>query len=133
MTRAPVYICAPYAPRELTVEDNIWRACMLARAAAVEGFAPLVVHPGILPVYGSDSHTARAVGLDVDLALLELVAAHPQGELWVLMPGSGLPTAGMQLELEAWSRLVPPGRRVVADWQGWSPRITAAISASSTW
>lgn len=92
-----------------------------------------MVHPGILPVYGSDSHTARAVGLDVDLALLELVAAHPQGELWVLMPGSGLPTAGMRLEMEAWARLVPPGRRVIADWSGWMPRIMAARAASSTW
>jgi hypothetical protein len=39
----------------------------------------------------------------------------------------------MQLELEAWSRLVPPGRRVVADWEGWMPRIMAARAASSTW
>ena len=65
MTRAPVYICAPYAPGEHTVESNVERACSLARAAAVEGFAPLVVHPGILPVYGSDSAEARAVGLEV--------------------------------------------------------------------
>jgi len=124
-TRPPVYICAPYAPGELSTEENVERACALARLAAMTGFAPIVVHPGIAPIFGADTADLRAIGLDVDVALVQLVATHPRGQLWALMPDSGAPSAGMRLEIEAWLSAPTSGPLIAGHWSWWLQRTGA--------
>jgi hypothetical protein len=125
-TRPPVYVCAPYAPGELSTEENVERACALARLAAMTGFAPIVVHPGIAPIFGADTADLRAIGLDVDVALVQLVATHPRGQLWALMPDSGVPSAGMRLEIEAWLSAPTSGPLIAGHWSWWLQRTGAA-------
>lgn len=106
MSRPPVYICAPYtAPTPEERDLNIRRASALARLAVAEGYAPICVHPGIAAIYGDEeTPELRAQGLDVDCALVRLVASHPKGEIWVLFQtgGGSVMSEGQEREKAAW-------------------------------
>lgn len=102
--RRPCYIAAPYGDdNPVRRAWNVARACLLARLAVAEGRAPIVVHPAIVPVYGlEETPEARRLGLEVDEALVELVARTMLGELWILETDAGELTSGTRRELTAW-------------------------------
>jgi hypothetical protein len=135
MTPTPVYIAAPYAaPTPLGIAWNVTRAGLLARMAALEGLAPLLVHPMIPLVYGDETEAARELGLSRSVALVELVARTAMGHLWILeadgppirssVPTAGVLTAGVRAELIAWARVrgSSSDRVARATWAGWEAR-----------
>lgn len=122
-TRNPVYIAAPFRG---SVEENVRRAYFLSLLAVREGFAPIVVHPGIHQgAYGDDtSPEARQRGREVSLSLLHLVACHPYGELWVLLNDDGSESEGVHAECVYYKRCRDKAgvyncatARTWADWQ----------------
>jgi len=120
-----VYIAAPYAnedPQEVAL--NVARACALARLAVEKGLAPICVHPGIAPVYGTEETPAlRAKGIAVDVALVGLVAG-AGGALWLLWADEGPPvTEGVTLERAAFGT---PEREVGGSWRRWFEAFDAA-------
>lgn len=109
MTRPACYVAAPYGdPDPLIRSWNVGRACALARLAVAEGLAPIVVHPGIAPIYGPNGDQdpgTRALGLEVDVALVELVARTVLGRLYVLETDAGELTSGTRREVRAWTAI----------------------------
>jgi len=106
-TRAPVYVAAPYGDPDPQVRDlNADRAELIARLAAREGLAPLVVHSMIhRGVLGDDSDPAqRAAGIGVSLSLLAVIRASVHGQLWVLLRDDGERTDGVLKEIRLWER-----------------------------
>lgn len=105
MTRPACYVIAPYADESAVIRAwNVARGCALARLAVAEGLAPIVVHPGIVPIYGPvETSQLRALGLDVDTSLVELVARTVLGRLYVLETDAGELTSGSRRELVAFT------------------------------
>lgn len=131
MTRALVYIAAPYrplatSPWRATVErmTNMQRACLLGRLAAHEGLAPIVVHPMIESgVFGSDDNPEdRAAGCDADDAIIGTIARTTSGRLWVLLCDDRSLTTGVSRDVEAFrcaSRGGEKGRVWDGTWADW--------------
>jgi len=132
---SPVYIAAPFAG---DVDVNVQRACQLSMLAVKIGLAPIVVHPGIAAgAYGDDgSPSERERGLRAVCALVDLVAEHRYGELWVLLRDDGSMSPGTQREFERFKKTrwwcfgsaVVAGKDiadhyiVAATWNGWLAR-----------
>jgi hypothetical protein len=123
MTRPPCYIAAPYGDPDSSIQRwNVDRACALARLAVALGRAPIVVHSAIAGVFGSDHDPeVRALGLEVDLALVTLVAEAPRGELWILEGEGGALSSGVALELDAWRAARGPGGVNRGTWHTFGP------------
>jgi hypothetical protein len=114
------YIAAPYADPSPEVRAwHVARACLLARLAVNTGWAPIVVHPGIAPIYGAEeTEELRAVGLDVDITLL-LHVRRAGGSLWLLLRDDLTMSSGVAAERRAWWDSPSAGRELVLDWAGW--------------
>jgi len=70
------YIAAPYSDDDLLiVEWNVKRACALAKLVALQGHAPICVHPGIQAIYGEETEANRALGMSVDLTIVHEIAS----------------------------------------------------------
>lgn len=134
--RPPVYICAPYAAS--TAEKrarNVARAAALTRLAAEEGYMPFCAHVGIVPVYGEEeTPELREMGLAVDCSWVRLIAAHPEGEFWVLWPSSGSISSGMHREYREWigAKGSIGGHITVGQHDYWRPRF-AAVGLLDRW
>ena len=100
------YLAAPYFDPDPGVRAwNVARACLLARAAVADGDAPIVVHPGISPIYGEEeTPELRALGMRVDLELLTHVH-RANGRLHVLLRDDGTMSSGVRTEVERWTSL----------------------------
>lgn len=128
-TRPVVYIAAPYgAPTRALIGWNIARACALATLAIREGLAPVVVHPSIPVIYGEEETPgARAVGLEVDTAIVAMIARSLTGRLWILETDAGELTPGVLQEYRTWRTargLDHVERR--ATWEGYAQSFRAA-------
>ena len=136
MNRHPAYIIAPVSgPSPEVVAWNIARACALARLAIREGLAPICVHAMVDPIFGGESPAARAIGLDVDEALVGLVARSTSGRLLVLLRDDGNASEGMLREWGVWrrARALTPLSAIragvgveVATWAAWRARFVSA-------
>lgn len=126
MSRRICYIAAPYAAEEPElIRWHVARACALATLATRCGLAPIVVHPAIGEVYGDvESPDARALGLEVDCAIVAAVA-QSGGRLWLLLDDDCDMSAGCAAELEAWKAAGGPttgedGHLLwQRTWEGW--------------
>lgn len=101
--RQLVYVAAPYggAARWEEVQRNTDRACALGRLAVFCGHAPIVVHPSIEHVFGSDADPkSREVGLGCNRAVAVAVA-EVGGSLWVLLCDDGTESPGVAAEVVA--------------------------------
>jgi hypothetical protein len=86
------------------------------------GFAPIVAHPAIMPVYESDEPKNQSIRLEVDVALVKLVAGHPLGQIWILVPDNHTLSAGMLMEVEAWVTTPGSGKVMSGQWDWWQRR-----------
>lgn len=101
--RAIAYIAAPYAaPTPDLVAWNVARAALLGRLAIAEGFAPVVVHHSIEALFGAETPITRALGLDCDAAIVDMIARRASSQLFVLLRDDGSATGGMIREHTAW-------------------------------
>lgn len=127
MIRRPCYIAAPYGdPNPVVRGWNVGRACALARLAVAEDRAPVLVHPGISMIYGpTETPELRDLGLQVDAALVELVAHHPLGELWILEGEGGALSPGVALELATWTAARGPRDVRRGTWEAFRPSAVA--------
>lgn len=101
---APVYIAGPYGdPDPAIVALNVRRAVLLGRFAFGLGLAPLVIHPLIIAIAGDDTDPAiRERGIAWSLALLDGIARHTEGVLFVISRDDGALSAGTRTEVLRW-------------------------------
>ena len=73
--RPLAYVASPFAaPTPALIAWNIARAGLLGRLAVAEGFAPVVVHHSIGALFGVETLATRALGLECDAAIVDLIA-----------------------------------------------------------
>lgn len=131
MTSRPLcYVAGPYWDENPRVRAwNVARACFLGRLAVLDGLAPIVVHSSIEAMYGFEETMAtRAMGLEVDLAILRMVAKGSEagsGRMWVLLRDNGIPSEGTNLEVREWRSLRFDSfaqSPLVGPWEEWGYR-----------
>jgi len=119
----PVYIAGPFGdPDPIRVAFNVQRAMFLGRLAALEGKAPLVVHPMIHGgIYGDDNDpAARSHGTACSMALLRTIMLTSHGRLWVLHDDDGNLSPGTKAEVAAWLRYRKGDRALRrGTWETW--------------
>lgn len=128
MTGRPLcYVAGPYWDQSPKVRAwNVARAAFLGRLAVLEGLAPIVVHTSIQALYGTEETMAnRAVGLEVDLSILRLVARGSdagRGWLWGLYRDDRTLSEGTRLEVTEWKSLraeFGAHTPLLGDWREW--------------
>lgn len=119
--RAPVYIAAPFnAVDREHVRWNVQRAVLLADLALHEGKSPVLTHSTGFMLNRPETPALRAAVLAWGIDLLDLVARHSSGELWILDPAS----RGMHREQRRWGKHHLGSRGVRrADWAGWEQAV----------
>lgn len=116
MSRAPAYVCAPYAAELREVRSwHVERATLLARIAIADGLSPLLVHRNIPALFGEEETPAsRAIGLDCDEVLVEAVARRTNAVFLALFRDDGSASPGMLREWAVWTRVRGLTRREIA-------------------
>lgn len=116
MTRRTVYVAAPYdAPDARHRAHNVLRASALVSMLHREGRAPICVHSLVeAGAYGDDADPeARAKGLETAVALAVACL-----DLFALERDDRSRSAGVEAEVSAWLRALPPAQPPAGTTQG---------------
>lgn len=135
MIPSPCYIAAPYeASDPMGVAWHTLRAGLLARIAALDGLAPILLHPSIALIYGEEDELGReARRLRTD-TIVELVARTTLGRMYLLeldppQPADGTIilqgrfSPGVRDDYIAWTRVRGRSGDIArGTWLTWEPR-----------
>lgn len=135
MIYSPCYIAAPYeAPDPMGVAWHTLRAGLIARIAALDGLAPILLHPAIPLIYGEEDEAGREARRSRTDAIVEMVARTTMGRMYLLeldppqapdgtITLQGKFSPGVRDDYMAWTRVRGRSGDIArGTWLGWEPR-----------